>query len=230
LRIASNSPPPGASFPIAPSFVPFSQPTSTASASFSGTKSPTPSISTSYTETRTATATPAATPIVGRTSEFYNVRTRFSCSKSVDQCCTDFSSLWAGLSEENSPILVSPKVCQAITSDTIVEVVFEQFGSNFHSVSSILDDYWEQAGCGDLDPLEDGPCTPSTSLLDTDDWSDVFLLEIVEEDEYTTEYNTSAAVESTYNPIDSTEQPVFTSASTSLVFTSLLLLLIIALF
>jgi len=212
-REASNSPPPGASFPHIPSFEPYVPPTPDPSISMSRTKSPTPSISLSYTETRTATATPAATPSVSRSSEFFNIRTRFNCIQTVEQCCTDFSAFWAALSSLNAPVLVSPKICQAITArDTLVEVVFEQFGSNFFSVNDILNDYWAKAGCGNQDPIDDGVCVPSTSSLGSNDWDDVYLLEVVEEAQYTTDLNTSAAVETTYNPIDTTYQPVFTSS------------------
>jgi hypothetical protein len=230
-RGASVSSGPAASFAAIPSFQPFVPPSATPTTSFSNTKSSTPSISLSYTETRTATATPAATPLAARSAEFFNVRTRFDCLKSVDQCCTDFGTFWASLSSLNDPKLVATKICQAISSrDVLVEVVFEQFGSNFHTVNSILDDYWAKSGCGNQDPLSDGVCVPSTTALATEDWDDVYLIEVVEEEQYTTDLNTSAAVETTYNPIDSTQQPVFTSSASSFVYSFTILFLIFTFF
>jgi len=229
-RAASQSPRPDPSFATVPSFQPFVPPSATPTTSFSATKSSTPSISLSYTETRTSTATPAATPLAARSAEFFNVRTRFNCLKSVSQCCSDFVSFWAALSTLNAPQLISTNLCQAITSrDTLVEVVFEQFGSNFHTVNSILDDYWAQSGCGNQDPLSDGVCVPSTDSLTSADWDDVFLIEVIQEDQYTTDLNTSAAVETTYNPIDSTEQPVFTSSASALVYSFTILFLMFTL-
>ena len=150
----------------------------------------------------------------------------------MEQCCTDFSSFWAALSVLNSQLLVAPKICQAVSSntdsDTLVEVVFEQFGSNFHTVESILNDYWAKAGCGNQDPLGDGVCVPSTFSLSTADWDDVYLLEVVEEEQYTTDLNTSAAVETTYNPIDSTYQPVFTSTGSAIYPCAIVLTFVLA--
>ena len=232
VREASRSPVPDPSFATIPSFQPFVEPTSTPTTSFTATKSSTPSISLSYTETRTATATPAATPSATRSSAFFNIRTRFNCNQTVEQCCTDFSSFWATLSVLNSQLLVAPKICQAVSSntdsDTLVEVVFEQFGSNFHTVESILNDYWAKAGCGNQDPIGDGVCVPSTSSLATADWDDVYLLEVVEEEQYTTDLNTSAAVETTYNPIDSTYQPVFTSSGSAIYPFAIVLTIVLA--
>ena len=66
-------------------------------------------------------------------------------------------------------------------------MIYQQFGSQFHDVEEIMEEYFEAIGCFDIDE----PCDQPTfsNRLATSLWTDVTYLAIISDSESVTESN-----------------------------------------
>ena len=193
-------------------------------------KSPTPTLSPTFfgpSQTSAPSPSPSTVPV---NEDSQTLVVKLICEKEDTTCCDDFPNIWASFVNVNDPTLVSVSGCVA-DKDGVLTVTYDQLGTNFHTTTEIVDDYWNLAGCQNEDPFSDGPCFPVTNNLNSQDWSDVFSLQI--ENDYYVAVTVTKTASRSFSPSPSKSAKVQDEGNNQTLltpFVALSMLLIVLLF
>jgi len=151
----------------------------------------------------------AASPLPERVGAPTTVLVQLDCGSS--DCCSNFTGSWSSLVAINSPYLLDLLTCDTINTN-LISVTYNQFGSDFYDAHQIIDSYWVQGNCANLDPFTDGPCFPSNGFLSSPDWQTVVEISVLNRDytySFTTNYSTDNLTYYSLQILNSTSDALF---------------------